>query len=70
MPLPSSAAGTPISANKPSEEPQSTETQVFGWQDLAGETTGDQIKTVLAAVGILAILLHGLRWMSTKREAT
>jgi hypothetical protein len=71
-PLPSSAlATTPISANtsQPSEEARLAETQVFGWQDLAGETTGDQIKTVLAAVGILAIILHGLRWMSTEREA-
>ncbi|MBI3838178.1 MAG: trypsin-like peptidase domain-containing protein [Planctomycetia bacterium] len=70
VPLPAGApAATPSVANNPVVAPQSPETQFLGWQDLAGETTGDQIKTVLAAVGVLAIILHGLRWLSTEREA-
>ncbi len=38
--------------------------QSIGWEDVAGATLGEQIKTILALVGVLAILLHALRWMS------
>jgi hypothetical protein len=41
-------------------------TASLSWQDIAGETLGEQVKTVLAAIGILAIVLHALRWMSTE----
>lgn len=41
------------------------QTQTIGWTDLAGETFGQQLKTVLAVVGVLAIVLHALKWMST-----
>lgn len=58
----------PVVAAAGPAEPRQPATQVFGWQDLAGETTGDQIRSVLAAVGVLAIVLHALRWMSTERE--
>jgi S1-C subfamily serine protease len=71
VPLPANAApATPISANQPSLEPRPPEPQFFGWRELAGETIGDQAKTVLAVVGVLAIILHALRWMSTERQAT
>jgi hypothetical protein len=40
--------------------------QVIGWEDLAGETLGEQAKTVMAAIGVLAIILHALKWMSTE----
>jgi hypothetical protein len=43
--------------------PPLAETQSLGWQDLAGTTLGDQVKTVLAGVGALLILLHALRWL-------
>jgi hypothetical protein len=44
-------------------------TQTIGWTDVAGETLGAQIKTVLAAVGVLAILLHTLHWVSCEKAA-
>ena len=46
------------------------QTQSLGWEDLAGATFGEQIKTVLAAVGVLAVLLHALKWLSRERPAT
>jgi S1-C subfamily serine protease len=71
VPLPSGApAAAPTAASTRPVEPRLPEPQFLGWQDLAGETTGDQVKTVLAAVGALAIILHGLRWLSTERQAT
>jgi len=45
------------------------QTQVIGWTDLAGETIGEQVKTVMAAIGALAMLLHVLKWMSTEPVA-
>ena len=35
------------------------------WSDIAGNTIGEQCKTVLATVGGLAIVLHALSWMSS-----
>jgi S1-C subfamily serine protease len=43
-----------------------SEVHVIGWSDLAGETLAEQAKTVLAAIGVLAMILHALRWMSTE----
>ncbi len=67
------SSGAPAAAssevNKRPAEPRLPEPQFLGWQDLAGETIGDQVKTVLALVGVLAIILHGLRWLSTERPA-
>jgi serine protease Do len=40
--------------------------QVIGWQDLAGDTIGAQIKSVLAAIGLLAMIVHVLKWMSSE----
>jgi len=34
------------------------------WEDVAGSTPGEQVKTVLAGVGLLAIFFHGLRLLS------
>ena len=31
------------------------------WQAVAGDTLLSQVKTVLAAVGVLAVFFHGLR---------
>jgi S1-C subfamily serine protease len=42
------------------------ETHVIGWTDLAGESLAEQLKTIMAAIGILAIILHFLKWMSTE----
>jgi len=38
--------------------------QALGWEDIAGTTLGDQVKTVLAIVAILGAIVHVLRWMS------
>jgi hypothetical protein len=51
------------STRAPTETPQP---HVIGWTDLAGETLGQQVKTVLAAIGLLAIILQVLTWMSTE----
>jgi hypothetical protein len=39
----------------------------IGWQDVAGETLGEQAKSILAVVGVLAILLQALRWVGAER---
>ena len=41
-----------------------SESVQIGWHDIAGDSLADQAKTVLAGVGILAILLQALRWLS------
>jgi hypothetical protein len=75
--LPASAgarytASTPVPTPKPvvastrSAQPQAAAPHVIGWRDLAGETIGEQVKTVLAAIGVLAVILHLLKWMSAE----
>lgn len=43
-------------------QPESTEQ--LDWDDVAGTTLAEQIKTILAAIGLLAIFLGGLRLLS------
>jgi hypothetical protein len=38
--------------------------QSLSWEDLAGYSLGEQLKTVLAIVGVLGGLFHLLRWLS------
>ena len=52
-------------------DPQSAvgETPVpLTWEDIAGSSLGEQIKTVLAAVGLLAIFFHGMRLLTRENE--
>jgi hypothetical protein len=42
-------------------EPTFAKPEPFGWEDLAGHTLGEQIKTGLAAVGVLLLLMHAAR---------
>ena len=42
----------------------------MGWTDIAGETRGQQLKTVFAAVGAAALMLHGLSWLGSRQPAT
>ena len=35
--------------------------QTLGWEDVVGSTRADQFKTMLAAIGALAIFFHGVR---------
>ena len=47
-----------------SEHAPSQGAQPLRWEDIAGSTRSEQIKTILAAVGLLAIFFHGLRLAS------
>jgi hypothetical protein len=47
-------------------EPVSLEAQELHWEDLAGHTFVDQAKTVLAATGLLLMVLHLLRWVGAE----
>jgi len=42
--------------------------QTVGWRDIAGDTVGQQIKTVFAGVGVLALVLHTLALMGGQRK--
>jgi hypothetical protein len=41
----------------------------IGWHDIAGESLADQAKTVLAAVGVLAVVLQALKLLSREAPA-
>ncbi len=58
----------PPVASTRSPQPQA-ETVQLTWRDVAGETWGQQTKTVLAGIGVLAIILQALRLLS-REEAT
>jgi hypothetical protein len=45
------------------------ESRELSWHDLAGESAGEQVKTVLAAIGVLAMILQALRWLSRAEAA-
>jgi hypothetical protein len=62
----SSPATAAVGAGVRPAEPSPPAAQYFGWEDIAGKTLGEQAKTVLAVIGVLAMLLHVLRWMSTE----
>jgi hypothetical protein len=76
--LPSAIAAPPnVTQTVPSTEPEavlastqatspSPHAHVIGWTDIAGESLGEQVKTVMAAVGVLAVILHVLKRMSTE----
>jgi hypothetical protein len=54
-----------VASTRSAESPASDVIYV-SWEDIAGETWGEQAKTVLAGVGILAILLHALAWLGRR----
>jgi hypothetical protein len=39
------------------------------WQDIAGTTRTDQLKTILAAIGLLAIFVQGVKLLSRSEDA-
>jgi hypothetical protein len=59
------------SAGAPSVgQPAGPETALaLRWEDIAGTTRGEQAKTILAAVGALAIFLHALRLTNRARAS-
>jgi hypothetical protein len=46
---------------RPAATEEAEDPSVLGWADLAGTTRTEQVKTVLAAIGALALLLFALR---------
>lgn len=50
-----------VASTRAAQDPQAIQ---IGWQDIAGETLTDQAKTVLAAIGVLAVIFQALRWLS------
>jgi hypothetical protein len=61
LPAPPAQRPDEAEASSPSESPQPVEP--------AGPTRAEQIKTILAAIGILAILFHALRLVAAVQEA-
>ncbi len=59
-------APAPVVASTRADAAALPQAQVIGWEDLAGDTLGAQIKSVLAAIGVLAMILHVLKWMSSE----
>lgn len=53
-----------VVANTRSSAEAQVEVRQIGWHDVAGDTLGEQAKTVLAGIGVLAIVLQALRWLS------
>lgn len=62
-PTPRIATETIVLDAAAGEPSSSAEPQDITWQDVAGTSLWDQAKTVLAVLGVIAIALHGLRWM-------
>jgi hypothetical protein len=63
---PTSAEASLVASTRAAQDPQAIQ---IGWHDIAGETIADQAKTVLAAIGILAMILQALRWLSREEAA-
>jgi hypothetical protein len=63
-PSPAVTIGAPPTSNQ-SVSRQQNDSQTIGWQAIAGRGTADQIKTVLAGIGALALVLHTLRWLGS-----
>lgn len=57
-----------VASTRSSEQP-APEMRQIGWTDVAGETLGEQMKTVLAGIGLLAIVLTVLRVLSREGVA-
>jgi S1-C subfamily serine protease len=52
-----------------SQTPSPNASEPLQWEDIAGKTLGEQVKTVLAGIGLLAILLHGLALLTKQADA-
>ncbi len=65
---PAEVPRSPVVASTRSAAPDVEVVQI-GWHDVAGDTLAEQAKTVLAGVGVLAVLLQALRWLSREGAA-
>ncbi len=59
--LPAEAQPLRVASSAPAEAADPTKPQAIGWEEIAGHTLGEQVKTVLAAVGVLLLLMHAAR---------
>lgn len=50
-------------------DPAAAAPELLGWKDIAGSTPGEQLKTILAAVGVLALLFQGLRLLASSEKS-
>ncbi len=60
-------ATTAVVASTRSAEPEQPQVQHLSWEDIAGQTLGEQAKTVLAGIGALTMFLQLLRWLGRER---
>jgi hypothetical protein len=58
-------AASDAQENPPANEVAASSAELPLWQQLAGSTRLEQIKTSLAMVGALALILHSLHWIKT-----
>ncbi len=61
---PSANGGWVASVPGPAQEAQSARPdgpEPHGWENVAGTTRGEQIKTILAAIGLFSLLFHAMR---------
>jgi hypothetical protein len=63
--MPATAASL-VASTSAGQDPHAIQ---IGWHDIAGESIADQAKTVLAAIGVLAMILQALRWLSRDEAA-
>jgi hypothetical protein len=69
IPVPKAQPGTPVvhaPAVPPPDPVPPTAGPSITWADLAGATRGEQAKTILAAVGLIALLVHGMHFFAGK----
>jgi hypothetical protein len=59
-------AASRLSSGEPAAAPQVPQRKTVGWTDVAGDTRGEQLKTIFAAVGVAALLLHSLSWLGSE----
>ena len=43
--------------------------EILTWQEIAGKTPAEQLKTVLAGIGLLAVFFHGLRLLGRMQQS-
>jgi hypothetical protein len=60
-PLPSATPADPAAATQPGQSSAGQPLEHVGWEQIAGRTWGEQMKTVLAGIGAIVILLQIVR---------
>ncbi len=60
--------GTPVE-QEPDTVAAAKPEQPLGWEDFAGTTRAEQFKTMLAAIGALAVFFHGVRLFNASKAS-